>query len=622
MFLLLLFTILVPGIALAVMVVRREQVLLLAMPLALSMYTAIAIVMFKLSLTQWVFSLYFLISGALIFIVILSSALRSKVVAAVSLHWVVLPLLTVVAIYQYIVGPFTDFGVDLYRHIWFVNTALRELISQGGVMKMNLEPGTPNLVFHNVAAYFAYVSGVSSAQLIETIMLVYPLLWTMTVYLFCHALLSMMQMPADRLAIWSVLAVVLYWMTFGINNFSFPRYYLGGPVILTHAMYLAALALCLDLLRTKVTISRLALIGFIVGAMTFLHPQELLLLASSLMAVFVVIVVGAIVKKTPFVDVPQNKFSIAISVLGLITLAGCVIASIYLRPKYAPDSISLLNLGLVHERLIAWNILRPTHQFFTVVGWWGLLILALTILNIRQIKNSAIAVSLLIFPLLTVFNPVFSEAIMKLAYPAVLWRLLFALHLPLLACYLLWRLSKGWGSLTVARKAANFLSIVLFAVLLFPFQLPGFNNQVVKWPSLTRTPVENSWQIWKPLIDFLNQNVETRSILSDPVTGYAIRSLTRHVHHGKKFFPVGGYRRINFDDYSDHPLGRYKGWLLVINTKNGELNQRLKPPYHIYPHVTIVDHYYSDALLKEVSERPDRYRLIWQQNRQYIYEIQ
>jgi len=603
------------------MVVRRERALLLAMPLAVSMYTVIVVTMFTLGLTQWVFPLYFSIGGVLVLIGILLPTLKSRAISAIRLHWVLIPLLTVIAIYQIIVGPFTDFGVDLYRHMWFVNTAIRGMESLDGGMQMRLEPGTANLVFHNITAYFAYTTGMSSAQVIESTMLVYPLLWTLAVYLFSHALLSMMQVPEHRLTVLSVLAVLLYWMTFGINHFSFPRYYLGGPVILTHAMYLAALVLCLDLLRTQIAVRQVILIGLVVGTMTFLHPQELLLLASSLFAVFIVVLISAIVKKPAFVDVPQNNFVIVLSMLGLITIAGCVVASIYLLPKYAHDPISLLNLGVIHERFAAWSILRPTHQFFTVVGWWGLLVIAVTILNIQQIKNSAIAVSLLVFPALTVFNPIYTEAIMKLAYPAVLWRLLFALHMPLLACYLLWWLSKGWRQLAITRKGINILALAIFTSLLFPFQLGSFDNQMVKWPSLTRTPIANSWKNWESLIDFLNQNADTRSILSDPATGYAIRSMTRHVHSGKKFFPIGGYNRFNFDDYSDHPLGKYKGWLLVINTKNGDLNQRLKPPHHIYPHVTIVDHYYGDALLDEVSDRTDRYELIWQKDRQYVYEI-
>lgn len=622
MFLLLLSAIFFPGFFLAVIVARREHVLLLAMPLAVSMYVAIVVIAFKLSVTQWVFPVYLLIGAILTVIVLVRSHYRNKAVSAIALHWVLLPLLIVVVIYQMMVGPFSDFGVDLYRHLRFVNTAVRGMESLSGGLQMKLEPGTLNLVFHNIAAYWVYITGVSSEQLIRTIMFVYPLLWTMTVYLFCHSLLNLMQVPERRLVLWALLATALYWITFGINNFSFPRYYLAGPVILTHAMYLAALVLCLELLRDRLTIRELLLVGVVIAPMTFLHPQELLLLASSLMAILVVVLISAVTKRSAFADIPLTKHSVVISLLGLTMISVCIAAAIYLRPKYAHDPISLLNLGVVHERFAAWNILRPNHQFFTVVGWWGLLMFGLVIVNIRLVKNSAIAMSLLLFPLLTVFNPIYSEAVMKLAYPAVLWRLLFALHLPLLVCYLLWRMKIDWDLSNGAKRSFQLAAVVSLVVLLFPFKLGDFENRMVKWPSLTSTPMENSWQNWESLIDFLNQDTRTRKILSDPVTGYAIRSMTRHLHYGKKFFPIGGYIKINFDDYHDHPLGKYKGWLLVINTKNGEINRRLKPPHHIYPHVMVVDHYYSDILLDEVSQREDRYKLIWQGDRQFVYEIQ
>ena len=209
---------------------------------------------------------------------------------------------------------------------------------------------------------------------------------------------------------------------------------------------------------------------------------------------------------------------------------------------------------------------------------------------------------------------------MRIAYPQVLWRMLFALPLPIIAAYLCYLAVEKIQSVSVSKTVLKVVSITPLFFLLITFEVGRFSNLMAKSPSLGRTLVENSFRHWEDMLSFLQNMSRTYSVLTDPSTGYLIRSLTKHDHDGFKFYKKN-YIEFNFDDFSSNPLSQYKGRLLVINLRNGAINSKLKRPYHIYPDIMNVEKHYSNKLLQEVRQNPERYKPIWNQDRISIYEI-
>ena len=210
---------------------------------------------------------------------------------------------------------------------------------------------------------------------------------------------------------------------------------------------------------------------------------------------------------------------------------------------------------------------------------------------------------------------------MKASYPQVLWRLLLGMHLPIIAVMLITDVFERQKENSIRNKVLSAILVLPLFILLVRFSIAGIDNQMVKTVSLVKTPTDSSYKHWNDLISFLSAQGGTKAVLTDPVTAYAVRSMTSHVSYGHKFFPHRGYRQINFESYESHPLGKYKGWLLVVNRRNGSETSRFSPPYHVYPDIMQVDKYYSSQLLAELIENSHRYEELWSRDKQKVYLI-
>jgi len=621
MWVILVAMILVPGLCLATWVFQRQTAFLLATPLSLLIYVGISLSFYLADRTSWIPGAYIAAALAIIVITLVRPHFRTKLYQTLVDAKQLLPLLLIFLVYNAAAGAFIDFGNDVYQHMVFVQQAM-ESIRDTGALKMKLALGNLNFVFHNIAAIFAVSFNIDAPQLIGVLSVAYALLWTISVYYFCFLVFKQITTNRKQVILLAYLSVFFYWTTFGINNFSFPRSYYGGPAILNYCVYLAALWLSLKQFMEGICLGECLVIIALVCLAGILHEQEALMLAIFVMGLSVVIVMLKIFGVRTSQDVPINGINTGISLLVLLGCGIAVLLLIYLLPKYRFDPIPLLNLGVLSEGLVGWNILRPDHQFYTVLGLWGLYVYAIAFVYIRQVGRNLIFLVTLVLPIITVFNPIFVEAFSKLAYPQVLWRTLFALQLPILASYIVGYVALNWRSGNARGvKLFQLMTILPLFGLLLPFQFGVFNNTMTKIPSLVKTPSANSYLQWQDLIDYLNGLEEKNRVLTDPVTGYAVRSLTNQHHGGYKFFPTN-FIQFNFEHYDDKPLEKYKNSLLVVNLRNGEINTRLQPPHHIYPDIMKVDKYYGLPLIEELENNSEKYPVLWSQNEISVYRIQ
>jgi hypothetical protein len=279
--------------------------------------------------------------------------------------------------------------------------------------------------------------------------------------------------------------------------------------------------------------------------------------------------------------------------------------------------IQLSEQGPVFNRIL---FLNPTYQGFQVITLWGVFVYALFVMYWRKFIGHPYLFMGMLTPLLTVFNPVFVDWFMRMDGVHTLWRMLYIVPMHLVAGLLIiFLLATASNASALWRKGLPYFAIALLFVLLLP--LSGINSNSRQ--TLTKVKHNNSYVYWQDLIDYLNRNhAEPVSILTDPITGYVLKGLTRHHTYHYKFFKRR-LRPFNFEDYSNAPLAQYKGWLLVLNDRNGGPSKTGKLARHWPENILNTSKFYSEPLREHIKSNPgNRFKEIWENNNIHVYRIQ
>ena len=65
-----------------------------------------------------------------------------------------------------------------------------------------------------------------------------------------------------------------------------------------------------------------------------------------------------------------------------------------------------------------------------------------------------------------------------------------------------------------------------------------------------------------------------------------------------------------------------KGWLLVLNQRNGAVNQKLKKPFHVPPDVMLVKEAYDPRLIEFVAANGGiLFKELWHSNQISVFRI-
>ncbi len=288
------------------------------------------------------------------------------------------------------------------------------------------------------------------------------------------------------------------------------------------------------------------------------------------------------------------------------------------RPDLAFNKIlQLSQQGPVLNRIL---FLNPAHQGIQTITIWGLFVYLIFIINWRKFIGHPYLFSGMLVPVFTVFNPLFVDWFLRMDGVHTLWRMLYIVPLHFVAALLVVFLTASARSTAVIwRKGLSYLSVGLLFALLLP--LNGLNSNSRQ--TLSRVDIEDSYIYWQDLIDYLNQaQKEPVSILTDPVTAYLIKGLTRHRTYQFKFYN-SKVHPFNFDDYSTAPLKKYAGWLLIINDRNGGYSDTGKNSRHWPADVLNTSKFYTMPLREHIKSNPDnRFEEIWAQDKIRVYKIQ
>ena len=617
---------LLPGFLIAQLLKIRTQLFLYSVSFSLFYFTITLAFSFFLKISVNNFILIYCV-GLFILIIAFLKIEKQPVIFRYQkvIGYFILAIL--IGIYLSYAGFYNEVPSDLYIHLEFFKRVSTQI-------KGNEFPSLAGLsIFSKSAQYWYYLPtlisnliGQDFLRIVEVYAAINIAIILFGIYGFAQWLFKSDTTSQIELTTVGLLSVFFFVTHFGINVFSYIRYYSIAPTILSYAIYLTAVVSLFKYFYSEINLARLLLITIALTFTTYvLHKQEAMFIGTIYAVASLVIILQnsfprfILNRHNKTIELPNSliPFSIfAVLVLSLIYFY--TINSLPLTKIVPPKIISIGGLlGLD----AGYFILNPFIQFYTVVTHWGLWVIVLYIVFYRQLfaKQPFILAAMLV-PLVTVFNPLFTNFFLRIASWDVLWRFLYMLPLYLVAARLVTAMlfiSKP----NAFRRSFGAILILLTFVLLLPIKFSSMDFPFSRVNSLTRVHDQATPLHWQDMLDYLSTLPNKELIITDPVTGYMISALTIHDNRRYKFYMRRIYDPYIFDDYSIHPLQKYSGSLLTINRRKGISTKVAKISGHWHPDTLKLTEYYPEKLIDHIELHPQHFQLQWQADDIKIYRI-
>ncbi len=539
------------------------------------------------------------------------------------------------------VGPYTEVPADAWVHIGKLQESHQTIITTGtfrSVDEWTALLGKNAFYWYDLHAYLFDLAGITVREALLPLSTLNSLVLLATVFVF--TLLIVGDPPIiDRHRVYvALLAVIFFTMHFGVNVFSYVRYYVFGPAILNYAVFLISLVLirdCIQISHYRKHVYFLLLLLFVV-LMALVHIQESLftLIMFALMLTYAWALSGSRAAQTNIADAPHGEAVGArwrprhLSLLFWTTALMAVSALLFIHfTLERSDPLAYGRLIPLQQVLPFFRhmfILDPRRELYQVLTLWGFVVYLLFFFRWKWFRPNIVLVAGMLSPVFTVLNPVFSDAFLRIHGTTVFWRLLYMVPLASVAAVIFWRalLAIRLGTSVVGR-VKGLLAAVTLVGLLFPIDFVYLVSPYSRLQTLKKVDEQNDYHFWQDLYDYLDTLERPYQVLTDPVTGYTLRALTKHQYSGKKFFASGryGYRHFNFENYTAARHARYRGWLLIINRRDGAHSVTGALSGHWSEGVLYLDRHYDDGLLTFVQARPDIFEKLWEQDEITVYRI-
>jgi len=551
----------------------------------------------------------------------------------------IVPVVILISVLGYIAwaGPYLEVPADAWWHVGRIND-VREALAVGDIGSLMLGElmEKNNYYWHAVTAYFIYLAGIGIEPALRYLAVANTALFCVGIYSFSLLILRRLEANVWKRHLMAGASVVFFVTHFGIDVFSYVRYYVFAPTLLNYIVYLAALVCLIGFLYGNQRSYRIIVVGgalVLIAAMV--HYQEM---------VFIVLMGGAVllVEAARYVKTRQHRIGRPESIGdGMTDWAGrkAVIVFAVIAVGYVLTH-AMVYLSVERENPMTYGlmadihnylpflrnlyVLKPTEQFYQVVTVWGVLVYVLFLFRRKLFLRSSYLMAGMAIPVLTIFNPVFTDFFLRYANPQVLWRMCYMIPLPLLGGYFLVRGAERSmvAGTVIGRLLGVALVLGLFALLL-PIKTVYFVSSHSKVYTLAPVSQGNSHRLWSDLLAFLNTR-EHSKVITDQVTGYVLNGLTPHKYRGYKFYSkyASHIRREKYDEdfrgeggwkrlVRHSPFEAREPWLVVVNRRDGELSETGLRSGHWPEDVMHVSKLYSDSFLQYIKEEGQMFRKVW-----------
>lgn len=531
-------------------------------------------------------------------------------------------------IYHYIAGIYDEVPADLYKHLEYATSAFLSISEHGFGEDSGISfiPGEGQRDFYILVAWVALIT---NAEIYE----IYPAISIIGVAVFIFGFLSV----ADRLyqafrfsSVWhqtAILSGVLFAsLQMGLTVFSFIRYYSFAPTMLNFVLYFTGLIVLLDLFECKSNRLRSVIVLIIVTATSAeIHFQEsMFILTALVLLTFWKLVQGVVGNHE---EISHNSRRLHAIVLVGFTL-GLLLIYLWIRLKYPIRSYShseVLETGFRYIGRVFY--LDPGYKFYQVMTIWGVLVYGLTLVHIRRLIPQPFLILAMVSPVVTLFNPLVIEMFMRLGKSTVVWRFGYFVPIHLVAGAIVVFLLSKLREKSIISRVFSLVSMFLLLCFLLP-SLAGFHLNSYAKTTLSAVSDRNSWRNWSDLIEYVHEYDRahpdaSKLILTDPITAYMIGAFTKFESYNYKFIPSRAYYQNQFSlaDYTNFPLEKYQGKLLIVNNRTGDVSPTGKHSKHWDENVLRLTDYYTPELSEHLENNPDRFNLLWSANKIAVYLV-
>lgn len=619
------FMLLIPGFMISRIVALKDHLFLYSLSFSLALYCVIFAICLLLKLDpDFLFGLY--LSA---FLVLLFFAIRKKQqpISVSYRHGLIFIIILIgVAVYQKIAGIYHELPADIFKHMEFYQAIFNQLVIHDQLPNMySLDDNFSKAAryWYHIGAYLAELSNLHPVQIALIQIWVNSSFFIFGIYCFAHFLFKPFIDSTIKLTAVSVLSACFVCLHMGIDVFSFVRYYAIAPVILNYLVYFAAVVCLYQFLRQEINwLSFISFCGIFIFTTAVIHIQEALFIICVFVMIGLVLLWGMLIKSSLVKNMNLTRLSL-LSALGFIAIIALLFFS-YRHPQvfqpFIPKIISLHDLYAAFPK--DWLILNPKFQGYQVLTHWGLWISLLYVLCFRLFKGQSYIHAMMLLPIFTVFNPFFVDLFLHYTNEHVVWRLLYLLPIHFVAAYLTISFLSTilYGSLM--RKMLASFALIMIYLMLFPWNVGSINLPYSRIYTLDAVESENSPAHWQDLLAQMQTIDSAEKIITDPVTGYLLTALTKHINYRFKFLPpIDDYAYI-FDHYDQDSFNHQAGRLMIVNLRDGGMSQTGAISRHWPADVLKMKQYYPDNLLSFIDKNPQIFKPVWSQDRITIYQIQ
>ncbi len=534
-----------------------------------------------------------------------------------------LGILVLSGLYQILIGSFNEVPSDLYTHLENFQRASTKLAenSLGANLTWIQIFKQKSGVFYYLVSFANQVSKCDTRSLIELVDFSNRTLFLIAVFCFTKTLFKYQK---DNNAV-ACLAIIFISLHMGISVFAYIRYYSFAPTMLAMVIYFFALSIFLTHLRSRASFKSIvvksSLLICALAATAAVHTQEAMFITISVFSVSLLAMFSRLLRFSG-----PHLYNAGHTTL--ITSVGVLFfTAIYL---YSADN--LIRAPNAHWRL--WEFgqsfwffpqittLNLKFQFIQVVTLWGVLVYLLFFINIKRYRNNLFVLAGMLTPLITFLNPFFIDTFLRHYNSTTVWRLCYLLPIHFVAADLFVHYAKQLYNAFNFKKGVSLLVLSSLILLLTPINNTWRGLHFSRAPTLITSDTNLGYKHYNDLLDFLSTLPNPETVLTDPMLGYMVSSLSKHYSERRKFFRNDKFKRFSFYNYDDNPLDRYTNHLLIINRRTksdsniGALSGHWRK--NEWPET---EHYYPEALLQHVSSRPSVFEPLWSNNEVSVFRI-
>jgi hypothetical protein len=527
-----------------------------------------------------------------------------------------LGLLSIFSFYHLAVGPYTEIPSDFWKHLARVGTELH-FLEEGDVAKLDgqrfgVSISSPIYLVHAIIARLLLVSPI---DLIPPATLVTSGIFMGSVYWFSFKLLERFDLDARYSVAGALLAALLTLTSFGTASFSYVRYYAYFPTIFAFPLIYTSTVILLDYLeQPSRQIRKLILICLFLVVMTIIHRQEALLTFIILAGITFVRSARSLRPASGLSPILSMKARTSALFFFVLLTIIAVYALFFRELRPWGHTPHVIDAGQFFSPLADWPIDNPSFRFWDTLGFFGIIVYAWCIFKWKSLCRSDFLTAGMLTPLFTNLNPLYAWVYLHFGNSVGLWRTAYLIPLPMAAATLvILTFSSRTTSVTIdSRRILGLAMIALLALSQLPLNYQDTYNRTSKIPSLMPVDKKSGADLWKDLIDSvedIQNKYPIRRIVTDEITTFVLYTAT----WGRIYWwPEHEYFPKHRGDYQEDFLSSdFNYSLLVINKRSGHQTSSARFSGHWPADVLDVTRHYPKNIDKFVAENPELFELMW-----------